>query len=244
MNAYLYRILFFAALACLFSPSAAEAQKKKSSGGKTTSTPVSKPTPKPETKIVVTVEKKPVLSDLETAIVNEINQARSNPQSFIAYLEEYKKYLKGNMLSLPDRKTLVMIEGLSAIEDAISDLKKTSGQKPFIVSNGLSRVARYQLADLQENPALKHLGKDGSRLDARMMKVGFSEGAVAENISHRVEAAREVILAMIIDDGVKSRSHRKNVFSPTFKLFGIACGPGKDSKTLCVAEFAESFQER
>lgn len=244
MNVYLYRILIFAALVCLFLPSAAEAQKKKKAATKPVPQTVQKVEPKPVNKIQPPIEQKLSLSGIEKAIVNEINQARNNPQSFIAYLEEYKKYINGKMLSLPNRKGLVMIEGLPAIEDAISDLKKISKQNPFTVSNGLSKVARQQLADLQENPTLRHLGKDGSSLDMRMMKVGFSGGAIAENISYRVEEAREVILTMIIDDGLKSRSHRKNVFSPTFKLFGIACGPGKDNRTLCVAEFAESFQEK
>jgi uncharacterized protein YkwD len=243
MNAHLYRILIFAAFACLFFPSSAEAQKNKLVGGKTAAKTPAKTETKTELKAANSVEKMPALSELEMSIVSEINQVRNNPQSFIAYLEEYKKYLIGKMLSLPNKPKMVMIEGLPAVEDAIIDLKKLSKQNSFAVSNGLSKVARYQLLDLQENPSLKHFGKDGSTLDVRMSRVGFSGGAIAENISHRVEAAREVILAMIIDDGVKSRSHRKNIFSPTFKLFGIACGIGKDARTLCVAEFADDFQE-
>jgi uncharacterized protein YkwD len=97
---------------------------------------------------------------------------------------------------------------------------------------------------LQENPKLKHLGKDGSDLPARLLKVGFAGEDIAENISYRVDTPREIVMNMIIDDGYKSRAHRKNIFSTRFKLFGIACGLGQDKKTLCVAEFANSFDER
>lgn len=244
MNLSFYRILIFAAFVFLISTSVAEAQKTKKPVKKTDPKVVEKIEPKVDVKTKPTIEEKIALSALESQIVAELNQARDNPQSFIVYLEEYKKYLKGNKLSMPNKTALVMIEGLPAIEDAISDLKKNSKQNPLIVSNGLTKVARQQLADLLENPSLKHLGKDGSPLDRRMMKVGFTDGAIAENISQRVADAREVILTMIVDDGLKSRSHRKNVFSTTFKLFGIACGSAQDNNTICVAEFADGFQEK
>ena len=244
MNPSFCRRLFFAALIFMISASIAEAQKTKKPVKKTNPKIVEKVEPKAEVKTKPTVEEKIALSALESQIFAELNKARNEPQSFIVYLEEYKKYLKGNTLSMPNKTAMVMIEGLPAIEDAISDLKKNPKQTPLTFSNGLTKVARNQLADLLENPSLKHLGKDGSPLDRRMMKVGFTDGAIAENISQRVEDAREVILTMIVDDGLKSRSHRKNVFSPTFKLFGIACGLAQNNNTICVAEFADGFQEK
>ncbi len=184
------------------------------------------------------------LSPLESAVIAEINQARNDPQKFIAYLEEYRKYLKGTVLSLPSRVKVQMIEGAPAIDDAISDLKKITKINSFEISNGLSKVARQQLTDLQENPNLRHLGKDGSDLEKRLLKVGFAGDAVAENISYQADAAREIVLNMIIDDGYKSRIHRKNLFSTNFKLLGIACGVAIDKTTICVTEFAGSFKEK
>lgn len=185
-------------------------------------------------------------SSLENAVVAELNEARTDPQKYIGYLEEYKKHLKGNLLSLPGKTGLVMIEGLPAIEDAIRDLKKVEKLPPFEVSGGLSKVARAQLADLQENQTLKHFGKDGSDLERRLLKVGFPGLHVAENISWRETDAREIVLNMIVDDGFKSRAHRKNVFSTRFKLFGIACGTAAtgDKMMICIAEFADTFKER
>lgn len=184
------------------------------------------------------------LSPLESAVIAEINQARNDPQKFIQYLEEYRKYIKGTILSMPNKVRLQMIEGTLAIDDAISDLKKTAKINSFEISNGLSKVARQQLNDLQENPKLKHLGKDGSDLEKRLLKIGFAGNPVAENISYEADAAREVVLNMIIDDGYKSRTHRKNIFSTNLKLLGVACGLANDKTTICVTEFAGSFKEK
>ena len=235
------RTLFLLGFIFLSLMTVAEAQKV--SGTKT------KPIQKPVEAVKITPQAKTpalnlALSALEMAIVEEINLARVNPQTYIAHLEEYRKYMNDKTLSLPNKTKLLTIEGTAAVDDAISDLKNRSKIAPFELSNGLIKVARQQMADLQENVALKHFGKDGSDLELRLMKVGYAGNAVSENITYRAETAREVVLNMIIDDGVKSRSHRKNVFNSNFKLFGIACGTASNQKIACVAEFADSFKER
>jgi uncharacterized protein YkwD len=241
MRISLSRIFILLLFGCAFLPFAAKAQEIK----KTPNKPALASVPQNQSKHESTMESQKIsLSELEIAVVEEINQARNDPQKFVSYLEEYRKYMKDNILSLPNKTQRATIEGIMAIDDAINDLKKMSKSNSFEVSNGLSKVARQQVSDLQENVKLKHFGKDGSGLDARLMKFGFVGEAASENISYRVDTAREVILNMIIDDGIKSRSHRKNVFSTAFKVFGIACGTASDKTTVCVAEFADSFNER
>lgn len=235
------RILFLVGFTYFLFPMMAEAQKASQTKTKPIQKPVETVKTKPETK---SPSQNLALSALELAVVEEINLVRSNPQTYITYLEEYRKYMNDNVLSLPNKTKLVTIEGAAAVDDAISDLKKRTKAAPFELSNGLSKVARRQVSDLQENVALKHFGKDGSDLEMRLMKIGFAGNAASENITYRAETAREVVLNMIIDDGVKSRSHRKNVLSSTFQLFGIACGTASNQKTVCVAEFADSFTER
>ena len=192
----------------------------------------------------LTEDKKPKLSEIEKAVLDEVNTARREPQKYIEYLEIYKKSLHKNLLILPDGNRIVMTEGLTAINDALSDLKKMSPINLLTASNGLTAVASDQLKDLQENVTLGHKGKDGSLLDVRMLKFGTVGVNYAENISYGADKARDIVLAFIIDDGVKSRAHRKNIFSSDFNIFGVACGKEKRGEFLCVTEFADSFSER
>ena len=245
MKNYSLGILFFVALVCFCQPQATNAQKKKPP---VKTAPVQKPSTsqpvKTTNKPIPPAQQEVILSAVEDTIIKEINEARNNPQKFIGYLEEYRKSLKGNVLHLPNSKPLVTIEGVAAIDDAINDLKKLPKINDLKNSRGLNRVAKNHLEDLIENPKLGHKGKDGTLLDQRLLRFGLVGLLYAENISYRISVAREVVLAMIVDDGVKSRSHRKNIFNPSFRLFGIACGTAKDTTALCVAEFADDFSEK
>ena len=42
---------------------------------------------------------------------------------------------------------------------------------------------------------------------------------------------------MLIDDGVKSRGHRMNMFGSNYKKIGVACAEHKGYQHCCVIDF-------
>jgi uncharacterized protein YkwD len=180
---------------------------------------------------------------LEQAVLDEINTARKNPQKYIKYLEDYKKSFKGKTVYLSKDLLIETVEGTASIDEAIGYLKNLPALGYYDFSVGLNKAAARQLKDLIADSSIGHIGKDGSDLPARIRKFGAVSGKYAENIAYYAPTPRDVVLAMIIDDGIKNRSHRKNIFSPNFKIVGIAFGKSKSSPGLCVVNFAERFYE-
>jgi len=66
-------------------------------------------------------------------------------------------------------------------------------------------------------------------------------GYAGENISYGQDTALEVIIQLIVDDGVPSRGHRTNLFNPNFKVCGTFTGPHKVYDTMTVQNFATEF---
>jgi uncharacterized protein YkwD len=77
----------------------------------------------------------------------------------------------------------------------------------------------------------------------RINRYGTWSGAWGENIAYGKEDAREIVLALIIDDGLRHRKHRKNIFNPAFGVVGIGIGAHSRYRTVCTIDFAGGFVE-
>ena len=69
-------------------------------------------------------------------------------------------------------------------------------------------------------------------------------GSIGENIDFGTkDSALHVLMALVVDDGVSTRGHRKNTFSEKFKLCGVGVAPHKGYGTNYVFDFAGATGE-
>jgi uncharacterized protein YkwD len=64
---------------------------------------------------------------------------------------------------------------------------------------------------------------------------------VAENISAGEDDARMVVIQLLVDDGVPSRGHRKNLFNPDLHQAGAGAASHTEYGTVCVIDYADGF---
>jgi hypothetical protein len=87
-----------------------------------------------------------------------------------------------------------------------------------------------------------HDSSDGRPYTARIEKrCGKAYGSSGENIGSDFKIqgrdhALQTVMGLIIDDGVSSRGHRKNIFSTDFKYIGLASRVQGD-KIITVIDF-------
>ncbi|HKW09984.1 MAG TPA: CAP domain-containing protein, partial [Gemmatimonadaceae bacterium] len=67
---------------------------------------------------------------------------------------------------------------------------------------------------------------------------------ISENMTFGPATAHDVVAALLIDDGITDRGHRKNILDPDVKTVGISCGPHKSFRVMCDMVQAGGFVER
>jgi uncharacterized protein YkwD len=177
------------------------------------------------------------------AVIREMNLARQNPALYATFVEELRARMSGNLMILPGRTRIRTKEGAAALDEAIRFLRNAQPQAPLALSPGMCRAARDHCAD-QASGGFGHAGRDSSHADGRIARYGTFGGCWGENISYGKGTARDVVLALIIDDGLPARKHRQNIFNSAFNFAGAAFGRHARFGTVCSMDFAGSYSER
>src|ERR1043166_9710825 len=177
------------------------------------------------------------------AVIRELNLARQNPALYATFIQELRSRMNGNILILPGHTRIRTKEGTAALDEAIRFLQNARPLPPLTASRGMSRAAADHCAD-QANGGFGHEGRDRSHAGQRIARYGNFSGSWGENISYGKSTARDVVLALIIDDGLPARKHRANIFNPNFNFAGAAFGPHARFGTMCSMDFAGGYAER
>ena len=178
-----------------------------------------------------------------SAVIREMNLARQNPALYATFIEELRARFNGRYLVLPGQTRIYTREGLGAVNEAIRFLRSAKPVQPLTVSPGMCKSAADHCND-QADGSTGHKGADRSSPGDRISRYGVWSAGWAENIAYGKTSARDIVIALIIDDGLRARKHRKNIFSPKFNYAGAAYGPHARYRSICSIDFAGGYMER
>ena len=113
-----------------------------------------------------------------------------------------------------------MTEGVSALDDAISFLKRQRPIHNLTFNENLSEVAVDKLSHLSYLYSKSSDNNDyclsGNELNSFIQKRVEWEECCSETIINSHDNARDAILSIIIDDGENSRKNRNNLFKEEY----------------------------
>lgn len=185
------------------------------------------------------------LSSLEKDVIYEINLFRSDPAKYSEqYIAPLAKYYDGKILHYPGDKSIRTVEGVRALNECVRELKKMSFKPILNPDKNLSQSARDLQLDQQKSGRTGHKGSDRSDLNQRIERYGQWQTRIGENIAYGNTSARQTIIFLLIDDGIRDRGHRATLLNPDFKLVGVACGKHPVYETMCVLDFAGGMIEK
>ncbi|CAD8126105.1 unnamed protein product [Paramecium sonneborni] len=183
------------------------------------------------------------MSKISKEAFEYLNMLRKDPKLGIPKLQELLKYFKGKSFYKPGEIVLLTNEGDLAVKECIEFLNNQKGVGELKWSKGLESAARDHVKDIGSKGLIGHNGSDGSSMSDRIERYGEWDKSICENISFGQKTGEDVIIQLIIDDGVSSRGHRKNCFKSEIGFVGIYDGQHKQYKNVCVMDFAGEYQE-
>ena len=179
---------------------------------------------------------KDACSRIKSEVISESNRIRTNPKAYIPILEEYLQNFDGNLLKFPGKNELLETEeGPRAYKEAIEFLKN---QKPINIiefDEEASKVAE-EYAKFLSNSKEEQI-EDETQIEQRVEKYIDYDYAISESIDFGGSSGVEVIVNLLVDDGVKDRIHRENLFSNKFEYYGVAVFEHKEYDFCTVIDY-------
>lgn len=177
-------------------------------------------------------------------VLAEINLARTEPRTYAGFIREFRRHFRGKYYVLPGSTTRMQTsEGVKAVDEAITFLSRVKPLPPLAWSDGLAAAAAELAGEQGRSGATGHNGKESHGVRERIERHGKWEGRIGENIGYGPEGARNMVMQLIVDDGVPDRGHRTNTFSKDYQTAGVACGSHPRFGSMCVIDFARGFRD-
>lgn len=169
-------------------------------------------------------------------VERQINLARSDPGAYARRLRAHRTQYEGRIFHDPGAISIETQEGVAAVDEAIAFLERQAPLRPLSASPVLRMSSADHVADQGPRGALGHDGLDGSTFLDRIVRRGGPRSG-GENISYGGDTGEAVVIQLIVDDGVRDRGHRTNIFRPGYVSQGAACGPHREYRYMCVIDF-------
>lgn len=185
------------------------------------------------------------LSNEEKDVILELNKVRHNPAMYaLLSMKWMEVYYTGKLLSVPGKEVYETVEGRAAFLECIDALEKSAPAPLMYPSKGMSKACDLLVYDQSATGKTGHRGSGNSSPTDRLVSFGDFTGQFAENIHYGDCEPSFIVISLLIDDGVKSRGHRKNILDPAFHYTGVAIGTHKIYGNMCVNTYATAFNEK
>ena len=168
------------------------------------------------------------------------NLLRTQPLSFIPDLQARLASFEGNLLK-KNGCNIMTNEGPAAVQEAIAALQQQQPLPALQWHEFLGKAAKDHVDDIGPKGGRGHTSTDGKSMSDRIAKYGEYKISSGENISFGQNSGRDVIIQLLVDDGVPSRGHRSNMLSTDFKFVGNHSGPHKSYNMLTVIDYVGGF---
>ncbi len=185
-------------------------------------------------------------NSIQISLYKELNKLRQDPRSYIPLIEEQMNNLKkNNILQKNDSLLRIQtIEGKDAYEEAILFLEQQEPVEPLKKEIKLSYAAQDLVKDIGERGVVTHEDKEGKFASERIEKYCEWDFCANELIEVSSRNPQDILISLLVDDGLRDRPDRKALFQHIYNYVGIACGPHVEYEIITVFVFAGGIRQK
>ena len=176
----------------------------------------------------------------------ELNNLRKNPKSYIPLIElEMKSLKKSNILKKRDSNLQIQtVEGKDAYIEAINFLQNQEGVPPVKEESRLNSAALDLVKDIGTRGVVSHQDQYGQYVSERIEKYCEWDYSASEVIEVSSKNPQDILISLIVDDGLKNRPDRMTLFNPAYNFVGISCGMHSEYEIVTVIVFTGSIRQK
>ncbi len=183
------------------------------------------------------------LTDEEKNMILATNMVRTNPPKFAElYVKEVAGFFQGRNLVYPTEMPVITKEGKSAAVQLYKELQKTKPVGILFPSHGMSAASRKHAYDQAKSGKVGHGRRNET--NKRLSEFGTWQVCMGENIAYGFESGHRALIALLIDDGVRSRGHRKNILKKEYNRIGVGSAAHKKYRWSFVVTYACDYVEK
>ena len=176
----------------------------------------------------------------------ELNNLRKNPKSYIPLIElEMKSLKKNNILKKRDSNLQIQtVEGKDAYIEATNFLQNQEGVPPVKEESRLNSAALDLVKDIGTRGVVSHQDQYGQYVSERIEKYCEWDYSASEVIEVSSKNPQDILISLIVDDGLKNRPDRMTLFNPAYNFVGISCGMHSEYEIVTVIVFTGSIRQK
>eukprot|EP01063_Lacrimia_lanifica_P041409 TRINITY_DN9656_c0_g1_i1.p1 TRINITY_DN9656_c0_g1~~TRINITY_DN9656_c0_g1_i1.p1 ORF type:complete len:1052 (+),score=217.10 TRINITY_DN9656_c0_g1_i1:96-3251(+) len=171
-----------------------------------------------------------------------VNALRADPAAFAVRVEEALRWVDGSFYFKPGADARRLHDGPPVFYEAAAALRATPPLPPLAPMAALHQAAQQQAEDVACG-APGSTGLDGSTPQERLELYGAVSPPCLEVVASGVLDANELVLGLLIDDGVPGRVNRAALLDGRCTVCGVGGVPQADGVASCVIDLAGGFAE-
>ena len=183
---------------------------------------------------------------LQDDLFVELNKLRKNPKSYIPLITSQMRTIKyNNVLFRSDTPLRIQtFEGKNAYEDAINFLEDQIPIPPLKLDKRLCLAALDLVNDIGPKGLVTHQDSKGLFVSDRIEQYCEWDFCANECIEVSSHNAQDVLISLLVDDGLSNRMNRKALFERVYNYVGIGCGAHRDFQVCSVLVFAGALRPK